>query len=129
MKKKLLFALPIVILLFTNPNVHSFKEYKGRATYNGLHRDYQFFLASVYSTYDETYLGILGNFFLISSHSEMTDISPDSIYIDSSYIDSSIATLDTLPKIHRNKKEGISYAIYRIDSLAKDSLRKAKNKK
>jgi hypothetical protein len=52
----------VLILLITNPSLKAFKEYKGREEYAGLKRKYDFFICSVYTHGNSTYLGIAGNF-------------------------------------------------------------------
>ena len=53
----------IAILLLTNPSVKRFKEYKGYKNYDGLKRTQEWFIFSIYQSYDNRYVGIFSNFF------------------------------------------------------------------
>ncbi|MCO5936842.1 hypothetical protein NAF17_14965 [Mucilaginibacter sp. RB4R14] len=77
MKKVYYFLLGILlVLIVTNPSLKDFKENQGHETYEGLTRDTNFFVCSIYvssgynpegTTYYGKYFGILGNFFFIRS--------------------------------------------------------------
>ena len=55
----------LLLLIFTNPSVKSFKEYLGRTNYFQLRRDYNFFVFSLYDYHGDQYFAIIGNFFKV----------------------------------------------------------------
>ncbi|HEY2582663.1 MAG TPA: hypothetical protein VGI43_12695 [Mucilaginibacter sp.] len=71
--KTTLFLIGAVIVVFAlyNPSMREFREYLGfdyKAKINGLRRESNYIVCSVYSFYgEEKYLGVFGNFFKISS--------------------------------------------------------------
>ncbi|RKR83103.1 hypothetical protein BDD43_3304 [Mucilaginibacter gracilis] len=66
-KRKGLIGLACIILLFiiTNPTIKDFKEHLGVSKYEGLYRNHNFFIFSIYGEYDtsEYWIAIAGNFF------------------------------------------------------------------
>jgi hypothetical protein len=95
LKQKLLSGLAIlfIVLIITNPSAQVFKEYSGYSTYEGLHRNNNFFICSIYRRGGNKYLGIVGNFFKISrlpidttSQAPPIDFSADSSKHDTTKI-------------------------------------------
>lgn len=65
-RKRILIILGVIIgiLVITNPSMKAFKDFKGSSSYEGLSRNLNFFLVSVYSDENDVkYFGVLGNFF------------------------------------------------------------------
>jgi hypothetical protein len=75
-----LFAV-ILLLVVSNPSITSFKANQGAESYDGLIRKYNFFICSIYECKNGSdawesgsngtairgrYIGVLGNFFMIS---------------------------------------------------------------
>jgi hypothetical protein len=61
-KTQYIIAGIIAILIITNPSLRSFKEHLGYTESNGLSREYNFLLCSVYQDGNTTYFGICENF-------------------------------------------------------------------
>jgi len=74
MKRKPLLITAGILLLFiiTNPSVSSFKTYRGRSGYNGLSRPINLLVASVYDDGGRRYIGVMENFFKITSEPTQT---------------------------------------------------------
>lgn len=97
MKKKLLFTIAGILLLFiiTNPSATAFKEYRGSSSYSGLRRSLNLFVLSKYTDRGNDFIGVFGNFIKLEK-SKPTLISvgnasntDSTIKIDSAAIDSS----------------------------------------
>lgn len=63
-KQKILAGIAgfLLILIITNPSAQAFKEYIGSNSYNGLSRDKNFFIASIYEYDGNRYIALIGNF-------------------------------------------------------------------
>jgi len=55
----------LLILIITNPSAQAFKEYIGSSTYEGLHKQTNLFVVSIYKERGTEYIGVLGNFFKV----------------------------------------------------------------
>jgi hypothetical protein len=56
----------VLIFIITNPSLQAFKAHQGEVSYEGLKREYNFFLFSIYNDSGYNYLGIFGNFIQLS---------------------------------------------------------------
>ncbi|MCW3108510.1 MAG: hypothetical protein JWQ09_3016 [Segetibacter sp.] len=55
----------LLLLIITNPSAQAFKEYVGSSSYEGLHKETNYFICSKYTDqYNFNYIGILGNFYV-----------------------------------------------------------------
>ena len=77
MTKKVMYVIGAIflILIITNPSLKDFKDHSGRTTYEGLYREHNFFVCSMYGATGKNddgsiynageYFAMLGNFFEI----------------------------------------------------------------
>jgi hypothetical protein len=98
-KKLYIIGTVLLLLIITNPSLKSFKEHLGQTTDNGLSRNYNLLVFSIYDDSYNKYLGIFENFIKIGSIPQQTTVTidqPTQQQIDSATMaDSSKMVADT----------------------------------
>lgn len=61
-KWQIITAIVLFILLWTNPSMKRFKDFRGENSYEGLKRTHNFGVLSIYTDARDKYIGFLWNF-------------------------------------------------------------------
>lgn len=67
-------AMSLLILLFTNPSIQSFKEYIGVDREGILSRESNYFVCSIYKFDQRRYIGILSNFYYLKPANRQSNV-------------------------------------------------------
>jgi hypothetical protein len=115
----IIIGVGILFLVITNPSIKDFKDYIGVNTYDGLHKNANFFVCSTfkYDNNERDYLGIAGNVFILPKRKIETLRGDSTVSTDSAKMDSSsILPEKSVPK------QTSGYPI--TDSIMKEILKK-----
>jgi len=76
MKKKYYWVIGVLLLLIiTNPSRKDFNDHMSLGVYENVRRENNFFICSTYKHRNYLYLGIIGNFFKISSPKDLAPMT------------------------------------------------------